>query len=58
MNVSVANVTSFLYDRDVELEVPEVGRITLGVAFGGNFFAMVRCGLPGGSRFIRLMSPN
>ncbi|HEY7711122.1 MAG TPA: proline racemase family protein [Candidatus Entotheonella sp.] len=41
-DVAVANVASFLYDRDVELEVPEVGRIVLDVAFGGNFFAMVR----------------
>ena len=40
--VSVANVASFLYDRDIELDLPEVGRVTLDVAFGGNFFAMVR----------------
>lgn len=42
VDVSVVNVASFLYDRDVELDLPEVGRVTIDVAFGGNFFAMVR----------------
>jgi proline racemase/trans-L-3-hydroxyproline dehydratase len=42
VDVSVANVASFLYDREIELDVPEVGRVTLDVAFGGNFFAMLR----------------
>jgi proline racemase/trans-L-3-hydroxyproline dehydratase len=42
VEVSVVNVASFLYDRDVELDLPEVGRVTIDVAFGGNFFAMVR----------------
>jgi proline racemase/trans-L-3-hydroxyproline dehydratase len=42
VDVSVINVPSFLYSRDVDLELPEVGRVTIDVAFGGNFFAMVR----------------
>jgi proline racemase/trans-L-3-hydroxyproline dehydratase len=40
VEVSVANVDSFLYARDVELMLPEVGQITIDVSFGGNFFAM------------------
>ncbi|MBW2057605.1 MAG: proline racemase family protein [Deltaproteobacteria bacterium] len=40
VEVSLANVSSFLYARDVELDLPEVGRITIDVSFGGNFFAM------------------
>ena len=40
LEVSVSNVASFLYARDVVLDLPEVGRITIDVSFGGNFFAM------------------
>lgn len=40
VEVSVANVSSFLYARDVELDLPEIGKITIDVSFGGNFFAM------------------
>lgn len=39
--VSIANVPSFLYLKDLEIEVPEIGRITLDISFGGNFFAIV-----------------
>ena len=42
VDVSVTNVPSFLYARDVDIELPEVGHIPIDVAFGGNFFAMVR----------------
>lgn len=42
VEVSVANVSSFLYARDVELDLPDVGKITLDVSFGGNFFAVIR----------------
>jgi proline racemase/trans-L-3-hydroxyproline dehydratase len=41
VDVSVANVPSFLYARDVAIELPELGRISVDVAFGGNFFALV-----------------
>jgi proline racemase/trans-L-3-hydroxyproline dehydratase len=40
--VSVANVPSFLYARDVPLELPAVGTVRVDVAFGGNFFALVQ----------------
>jgi len=41
VEVSVANVCSFLYAKDVELDLPDVGRITVDVSFGGNFFAII-----------------
>jgi proline racemase/trans-L-3-hydroxyproline dehydratase len=40
LEVSVANVSSFLYAKDVELVLPEIGKITIDISFGGNFFAM------------------
>jgi proline racemase/trans-L-3-hydroxyproline dehydratase len=38
--VSVSNVTSFLYAENVELDLPDFGKVTIDVSFGGNFFAM------------------
>ncbi len=35
------NVPSFLYARDVELEVPAFGRLRVDVAFGGAFYAFI-----------------
>ena len=40
--VSIVNVTSFLYKRDVEVEVSDIGKVTFDIAFGGSFFAIVR----------------
>ncbi len=39
--VSIVNVPAFLYKRDVEIEVPEIGKVTLDISFGGSFFAIV-----------------
>lgn len=39
--VTVRNVSSFLYKSDVEIDIPEVGKVNLDIAFGGNFFALV-----------------
>jgi proline racemase len=39
--VSFLNVPSFLYARDLVLEVPELGRLTVDVAFGGAFYAIL-----------------
>ncbi|QXM05540.1 proline racemase [Crassaminicella indica] len=39
--VSFENVPSFLYKQDVEIKVPKVGKVTLDIAFGGSFFAIV-----------------
>lgn len=42
VEVCVANVPSFVYAKDVEIVLPQRGKITLDVSFGGNFFAMVK----------------
>lgn len=39
--VSIENVPSFLLKKDLEVEVPGMGKISLDIAFGGNFFAIV-----------------
>ena len=40
-HVSFLNVPSFLYARDIELEVPEYGRLQVDIAFGGAFYAFL-----------------
>lgn len=40
-HVSFLNVPSFLYARDITLDVPQYGAVTLDVAFGGAFYAVV-----------------
>src|SRR6266702_5309501 len=39
--VSFLNVPSFLYARDVEIDLPIFGRLTVDVAFGGAFYAFL-----------------
>jgi proline racemase len=39
--VSFLNVPSFLYAREVELDVPAYGHLTVDVAFGGAFYAFM-----------------
>ena len=39
--VSIVNIPSFLYKKDIQVEVPGCGIITLDIAFGGSFFALV-----------------
>ena len=39
--VSFLNVPSFLYARDVELDLPAYGHLTVDVAFGGAFYAFL-----------------
>lgn len=39
--VSIINVPSFLYKRDVDVEVPDFGHVKLDISFGGSFFAIV-----------------
>jgi proline racemase len=39
--VSFLNVASFLYARDVALDVPGYGRVIADVAFGGAFYAIL-----------------
>jgi len=40
--VSIVNVPSFLYAENVEVDVPEIGKITFDISFGGSFFALVK----------------
>ena len=40
-NVRLTNVPSFLVASGLEVEVPELGRLTVDVAYGGNFYAIV-----------------
>ena len=39
--VSFKNVPAFHYKKDVEIEVPEIGKIKFDISFGGSFFAIV-----------------
>ena len=39
--VSFRNVPSFLYLRDEEVDVPDLGRVRFDVAYGGAFYAFV-----------------
>lgn len=40
-SVSIINVNSFVYQEDVEIEVPKIGKVKLDISFGGSFFAVV-----------------
>ena len=40
--VSFLNIPSFLYARDVVLELPNYGKVMVDVAFGGAFYAFIR----------------
>ncbi len=39
--VTIKNVASFLYKKDVVIELPEIGKVTLDISFGGSFFAII-----------------
>lgn len=39
--VTLRNVPSFLYARDAEVDVPGLGRLTVDIAYGGNFYAIL-----------------
>lgn len=39
--VSIVNVPAFHYKKDIEVDIPELGKITLDISFGGSFFAIV-----------------
>lgn len=40
-SVRFTSVPSFLLHRDVEIEVEELGRLKVDIAYGGNFYAIV-----------------
>jgi len=39
--VSFLNVASFLHTRDMQIEVPGYGRLTVDIAYGGAFYAFI-----------------
>lgn len=39
--VRFTNVPSFLLHRDVEIEVPALGKLSVDIAYGGNFYPIV-----------------
>ncbi|KPU27036.1 proline racemase [Caloranaerobacter sp. TR13] len=39
--VSIVNVPAFHYMKDVKIDVPNIGEVTLDISFGGSFFAIV-----------------
>lgn len=39
--VTFTNVPSFLYKKDVAVDVPTVGTVKLDIAYGGNFYGIV-----------------
>jgi len=39
--VRLTNIPSFLYKTELEVECPDLGRLRVDVAYGGNFYAIV-----------------
>jgi proline racemase len=49
LEVSFLNVPSFVYEENLQINMPEYGPVKYDIAFGGSFFALVdaeRIGLP------------
>jgi 4-hydroxyproline epimerase len=40
-DVRITNVPSFLHSRDLEIDCPGLGKLTVDVAYGGNFYCIV-----------------
>lgn len=40
-SVQLTNIGSYLHAREVAVEMPELGTLTVDVAYGGNFYAIV-----------------
>lgn len=40
-SVKIYNVAAFLAHQDVELAIPELGKLTVDVSYGGNFYVIV-----------------
>ena len=40
-SVTIRNVPSYLHLRDASVQVPGLGQVTLDLAFGGNFYALL-----------------
>lgn len=42
VETSIENVPAFLYKQDVKINVPQIGEVTVDIAFGGSFFILVK----------------
>ncbi|ARQ14126.1 4-hydroxyproline epimerase protein (plasmid) [Rhizobium etli] len=40
-SVRLHNVASYLHEADVEVDVPEMGRLRVDISYGGNYYAVV-----------------
>lgn len=40
-SVRFTNVASYLAETDIEIDVPDYGRLKLDIAYGGNFYAII-----------------
>ena len=40
-SVTIRNVASYIAARHIRIEVPEIGHLTVDVAYGGNFYAII-----------------
>jgi 4-hydroxyproline epimerase len=40
-SVTIRNVASYIAARGVRIEVPELGQLTVDIAYGGNFYAII-----------------
>lgn len=40
-SVKLTNIPSFLYKENLKVECPDLGKLTVDVAYGGNFYAIV-----------------
>src|ERR1700712_857606 len=40
-SIRLHNVASYLHSADVQVQVPDVGSLTVDIAYGGNFYAVV-----------------
>ncbi len=40
-SVKIKNVASFLAEENLEIECPDLGKLTFDVAYGGNFYAII-----------------
>ncbi len=40
-SVKLTNIPSFLYKENIEVECPDLGKLKVDVAYGGNFYAIV-----------------
>ncbi len=41
-SVTLTNIPSFLYKQDVAVKVPGFGTVTMDIAYGGNFYAILK----------------